>query len=225
MATKREVRAAVEELRRFHRIGTEILKGYGRRVTPSRDETNVMDGIRDRYELKAHTVRAIRRFADPERGYTTAELDELCQLCLSEQRNPTSLVVGLTLVRHLLTISNKSKRKEFQRQVIKRGWTHTRTKAELTRRFGFRRHRSGGRRPYIPDDVSGTLLQIDDMVTAWRRWFDRLSGEDDAGLKAKEVRLSDLAPRLRAELRKLDAAFESLQVEVNREQKSAATKV
>ena len=224
MATKQEVRAAVEELRRFHRIGTEILKGYGRRVAPSRDETNVMDGIRDRYELKAHMVRAVRRFADPEQGYTKPELDELCELCLSEQRNPTSLVVGLTLVRQLLTIASKSKRKKFQRQVIKHGWTHTRTKAELTNRFGFLRHRSGGRRPYIPDNVGGMLLQIDDTITAWRRWFDRLSGEDD-GLKGREVRLSDLAPRLKAELRKLDKAFNSVQVEVNREKQSAATKV
>ena len=81
MATKQEVRAAVEELRRFHRIGTEILKGYGRRVAPSTDETNVMDGIRDRYELKAHMVRAVRRFADPEQGYTKPELGELCKQC------------------------------------------------------------------------------------------------------------------------------------------------
>ena len=183
-----------------------------------------MDGIRDQYELKAHMVRAVRRFADPEQGYTKPELGELCKQCLSKDDNPMNLVVGLTFVRQLLTIHDKPARKKFQRQVIKRGWTHTRTKAELTNRFGFLRHRSGGRRPYIPDDVAGTLLQIDDTITAWRRWFDRLSGEDD-DLKAKEVRLSDLAPRLRAELRKLDKAFESLQLDVDKEQKAAAAKV
>lgn len=224
MATRQEVQAAVEELRRFHGIGGEILKAYGPRIAASKGETSVMDEICDRYELKTHHVRAIRRFADPEHGYSEAELDELCALCLSEQRNPTNLVVGLTLVRHLLSISNKSKRKEFQRQAIKHGWTHARTKTELARRFGFRRHRSGGRRPYIPDNVDGAILQIDDMVTAWRRWFDRLSGVD-VDLKAKEVRLSDLARGLRAKLRKLDEAFVSLQVEVEKEQESAAAEV
>ncbi len=126
-----------------------------------------------------------------------------------------------TLVRQLLTIHDKPARKKFQRQLIKRGWTHTRTKAELTRRFGFFRHRSGGRKPYIPDNVAGTVLQVDDMITAWRRWFDRLSSVD-ADLKGREVRLSKLAPGLQAELRKLDKAFKSVQVEVNREQPSAA---
>jgi len=212
MATRQEVRAAVEELRRFHKLGIAILKEYGRRAAASNDETSVMDEIRDRYELKAHHVRAVRRFADPKRGYSKPELDELCKLCLSKDDNPSSLVVGLTLVRHLLTIKDKPARRRFQAEMIKHGWTHTRTEAELTRRFGFRRHRSGGRRPYIPDDVDAAILQINDMVTAWRRWFDRLS--EDRALESKEVRLSDLAPELQSALGKVDRALKLLDVTV-----------
>ncbi|MCY2987636.1 MAG: hypothetical protein NTY19_07200 [Planctomycetota bacterium] len=213
-----EVQAGIDQLRKYHQVGTEILARYGRRAKPAAQtepgvdaepDKNTMAGICERYRLPTHVVRVLRRFADDEQGYTDSDLDELCAQCEESNR-----VVTLTQVSYLVTICDREKRRQFQRMMIRKGWKGSRTVAERIRQFG--RHRKGGRKAYIPEDRAGVLLQIQNTTTVWRRWFRRLSDEDDPTL---QVRLSDLQPELQDALRKVEKAMGSLDAKLPKPKK------
>jgi hypothetical protein len=194
--------AAIDRLREYHRVGTEILTEFG----PGRDPG--MDKISKRYGLGVHVVRVLRKFADEDHGYTEAELNELC--AQSEKHGYT---VGVTQLRHLVTIGDKKERARFQRQMIRGKWSNSETVAELVRRFG--RRRKGGRKPHVAADVPGVLLQLEGFAVAWRRWSERLADEDDDQVK---VRTSDLAKEVQAAVAKVTEAFAALNTVVSRPQ-------
>jgi len=191
--------AAIDRLREYHRVGTEILAEFG----PGRDPD--MDEISKSYGLEVHVIRVLRKFADDDHGYTEAELNELC--AQSEKHEYT---VGVTQLRHLVTIADKKERARFQRQMIRGKWTNSRTVSELIRRHGYRRR--GGRMPIIAQDVEGAVIQIQSLATTWRRWFDLFSGVSvPSGKKQLKVKLSDLPPELQRCLQQVDEAMLALE--------------
>lgn len=216
MATKAEVQAAIRELRQFHRTGKEILNMYGLRAIPGEHS---MKDMREHFSLPAHVIRAVRKFADPEHGYNKAELTELCELCGQHNR-----VVGLTLVRHLLTIPDKATRTQFQYDMIREGWTHSRTETELIRRYG--RRRQGGRIPKVAEDLDAALLQVEDLTISWRRFVQAFSERDASGGFQKtdaapeeprgKTKRSRVPRRLMEEIETVSGAIDHLNTSVSR---------
>lgn len=200
--------AAIDRLREYHRMGTEILTEFGAGRNPGMDE------IKNRYGLAVHVIRVLRKFADNKHGYTKAELNELCAQCLEH-----TYVVGLTQLRHLVTIGDKKVRARFQRQMIRGKWSNSETAAELVRRFG--RRRKGGRKPHVATDVPGVLVQLEGFAVAWRRWSDRFADADDGEVK---VRPADLPGEVQAAMAKVTKAFKAVIAAVAQEQEKSDRK-
>lgn len=191
-ATEAQIEAVRAKLREDHRLGKRIRKEYGQGVNWQKQ----MDEDRAQYGRRPFELRTLYKFADPEDGYTEAELDELCRECQHLRQKRT---VGLTAVRHLLTIKDRSKRRKFQSMMIRGGWSDQQTVAELKRHV--RPRWKGGRKPRVAEDVGGLLLQIESFVNNWCNWFDWLQEGDNERVK---VRLSELDRELQTLVREMD---------------------
>jgi hypothetical protein len=126
------------------------------------------DQVAKEMVLNVDTARKLAQFANPENGYTAAELRELCHRCDKHNYD-----LGRTFLMALLSVPRGAERDEFQTQMITEGWHRVRMQQELLARFGHRRH--GGRTPSIVKR-EGLLAQLNVLCGEWLRWHRRVMG-------------------------------------------------
>ncbi|NLX98222.1 MAG: hypothetical protein GXY83_18850 [Rhodopirellula sp.] len=190
---KAQVQEATAKLRTYHQLGLQLLK---KRKSDSRRWAD-MQAICERTGLPAHQIRTLRAFAAT---YTPDDLKQLCGECRQHDR-----VIGLTVVKHLVKFDDKRQRAQFQLRLIAGAWSNVRIVAELKREL--RPSWKGGRKPTIGEDKDGVLLQLKGFSISWRRWSERFADADDNEVK---VRPADLAPEVRAAMRRVTETFEVL---------------
>jgi hypothetical protein len=194
----------------MHETGLRLLKEV--------PETNAwgQHGIRDQARALgkgAQDVRALRRFADPIRGYDEAELAELIARCEEHGRD-----IGVSVIRMLLTIPDKSCRVELQQRILAEGWSVSKTGDEIIRRFG--RRRQGGRAPRVADDPESALIQVQEMAITWRRWVRAFvakaaSGEFTTSAPGPKAQQSPLPVELMQDIAAVSSSIDRLSTSVS----------
>lgn len=192
------VQEATAKLRAYHQLGLQLLRDHEPGVTRWAD----MQAICDRTGLPVHQIRTLRAFAAT---YTPDDLEELCGQCEQHGRP-----VGLMAIRHLVKFKNRRKRAQFQRRLIREGWSNVRIVAELKRVL--LRKWKGGRKPTIAEDVPGVLLQLQGFAVSWRRWTERLADQKDKGVK---IRLTDLSGKIQDAMAEVTKAFKAISAAVS----------
>ena len=194
IATPAQVAKTIAAIRHLHRIGVKSRTNHpGHLPTGSWKKEAAKAG------LHPDTFGKARVLADPDRGYTEDELDDLYRLC---RKHGTAF--GSSHVIKLLTVPNKAQRLAVQTEAVIGKWSQARLYAELKKRFG-RRRTVGGQKPIVPVDVNHACVQITDLCARWKRWFNVISETTDPD--AKPV-FEQLKPALR---RQLEATLESLE--------------
>jgi hypothetical protein len=135
--TPEEIQAAVAKVRAFYEVGQRSRKERSGRAAYADDEAGKDARAAG---INPDTLRAARRFADPERGYTTAELDVL----FAEFRE-FGFGFGTSSVIRLLSVWPRKQRARLQRKAIKGGWSLSRLEFEIAKEFGTRK--AGGINP------------------------------------------------------------------------------
>jgi len=143
----------------------------------------------------ARTMTAARRFADPDRGYTPDELEDLCQL-----RRPNGLPLHWGHVQQLITVPTKRIRRRLEREAAKEAWTSAELAVAVRQAIG-RRRPAHGRPMKRPATPGAGLLQLLADSSLWRRRCEVAVEEVE---KAAQGRLSrDLREQLDATLEEL----------------------
>ena len=215
--TQAELTPVARRLRGMYETGQRLLK-----EVPVTSEWG-QHGIRDQARALgkgAQDVRALRRFADPIRGYDKAELAQLIKQCEKHGRD-----IGIALIRALLTVPDKSCRAELQQRMLAEGWSVSKTGDEIIRRFG--RRRQGGRAPRVADDPEAALLQVQEMGITWKRWVQAFAAKntgagfllpvDGRDTKGKQDRRSRVPKDLAEEIEAVTSAIEKLSTSVGRQ--------
>ncbi len=195
-----EMQAAISKLRTYHQLGMQLLKEREPGVTRWAD----MQTVCERFNLAAHTIRTLRKFAAL---YSDVDLEQLCHQCEQHDR-----VVGLTVVRHLVKFEDRRKRAQFQSRLIAGAWCNSEIVARLKREL--RPGWKGGRKPRVAGDVPGVLLQLQGFAVSWCRWSERLADADDDEVK---IRRADLAPEVQAAMAKVSKAFKAVNAAVSQQ--------
>jgi hypothetical protein len=153
-ATSKEVAAAIAALQDYHARGGQLLRDFPV-GTPVQEDAQ-------RQGMNIDYLRAMRKFGDKKRGYTVAELKKLCGRCRKYHR-----ALGFSYVVRFLSISDRTKRGRFERDVIQRGWSCARMDMELLARFG--RQRQSGRTVQDVRTVSELLVTLESRCIQWSR--------------------------------------------------------
>ena len=202
MTSRRQaVAAAVRDLREFHKLGQELDTGARTARAAGRGRFIIAEAKRRGIGVK--TLYQARRFADPDKGYTRPELDELCALIRRYQpgQDPGRGVFRLRHVVRLLWVHPKAPRRALQRQAVEQGWTGTELDYRVTRLLG--RRSGGGRRRHLPRDPNDLLAQLEGLCESWRRWRAAPGGPPD--------RRGDLPEPVRAALQRASRGVLQLQ--------------
>lgn len=162
MATQAHNSSAVQRIREFHSLG---LKHKQRWKASSRGRrTTELRSIAARLSVSEDYLRKAIRFADPERGYSQEELDELCR-----QVAARGVQFGVSFVMELLSIPRESgQRTQLQGKAIDEGWSLKELK--LTTASLHLRRPGSGRRQQIAKDKSGVLIQLRQVTERWLRF-------------------------------------------------------
>jgi hypothetical protein len=107
-------------------------------------------------------------------------MEELVALCRRHHR-----AFPLSLLYKLVSIENRKDRRAFQQAAIAGHWSHARLSRELRARLGRRDEdldrKQRGRKPYIPEDITETLVQIEKMAFSFVRWQEHFSEKAKLG--------------------------------------------
>jgi hypothetical protein len=183
-STKRLDRA-IDELRRWHRIGARSLAW---RAWPGRPGAESVADEAARLGVSPEKLRLLQRFADPDTGFSAEQFERFCGECRRKGRVP-----GISKVLRLASVRRWGERKRLLQGLLREGWGFRRLETEMAARLGRRRH-SGGRRPRVADDRPGVLAQLDGLAERWVRWEHELS--------TRPVR-EELPPEVRKEIQKV----------------------
>ena len=154
---------------------------------------NALNKLAEESSLTKHQTWVFRRFADSDTGYTLQELQELLGLCRKHRyKLPTSFI-------ELLIRVPRTRRRQFERQLVKNRWSFQEAKHKVHDLAGKRR--SGGRRHTLPADREGRLRRIEEACASWQRLTeDLLAARNGAAL----------TPAVRQRLRKATAEVSRL---------------
>lgn len=210
------VEAAIRGIEAFHAAGAKLPAKGAHAGTYGKQEVGTAGG---RFGLSGETARQARQFADPEAGYTAADLEALYALMRAKQpRQPDgSPVYGRTHAVRLLSVRPKRDRVALQRAAVAGAWSAARLAAEIAARYGPRR--AGGRRPRVYGDETGLLGQLDRLCEGWRRLLAAVDRPRD-GEEPPHVVLADLPKDLRTKARAAGASVHALQRAIARRLKS-----
>lgn len=206
-----QVAAAVKAVRAFHELSRSLpakephRDGYGQGTVATEAE---------KHGLNPDTVRKARQFADPEHGYTVAEVNALCRSIRGVQNELDGAVFGRTHLIRLLSVPKKERGK-VQQSAIENGWSTAELEAHIATRFGSRR--DGGRKRRVPADVFGVLVQVESLCESWRRWAEAVVGDDRDAPQRNARKRVELPTELLESVLAATKAITDLHDEVNRE--------
>jgi hypothetical protein len=160
-----ELAQAVKQIRDWHKLGTRSLKA--RAWNARRAEGYVADEARELGTSAAYLTK-LRKFADPQKGYTEKQLERFCDQCRGSGRAP-----GISAILLLVTVPERRVREKLQRRMLDEDWGLKQLITEIRVIHG--RRRSGGRPPRVASNQRGILAQTDDLIETWLRWEKALS--------------------------------------------------
>jgi len=200
--TKQMVNAAVREIRKAHTQAKKIFKKYGHDANFGEgrlaEEANALSVNQD-------TIRKLRLFGDPKKGYSENDLTKLCKLCEEHQR-----ALGLTHVFKLVSVPKKGgQRRRIQRELFEQGWSKGQLDNEILARFG--RRKAGGKKPAIADSPAGVLAQIDGICFQLTRFVNELRSPEGASS------LASLSPEIQGQLVSVSAVVDQLRGSIETE--------
>jgi hypothetical protein len=174
---EQRVKEAVEDIRAFYKLGRknppqERRGRYGQESTRKQAEKR---GTTPQMLYKA------RQLADPKKGYTPREINDLISLMETVQpkQDDTKAIFSRTHLIRLLPVKPKELRNQLQKEAIEEGWSVPDLMAEIVKCKGRREH--GGRKHRMPADLAGLLVKVDSMAETWRRWYDSVYPESEGG--------------------------------------------
>jgi hypothetical protein len=162
------IEEAVRGVRDLHQIGRQSLVA---RPDQGRSSEGVAEDDARRFSLKANTLRKLRVFADPKRGYSQAELDDLCNSireCWDKfAKNGASF--GQTHLLRLVGVSKSNReRARIQSRMFQHGWSTAALEDAIFQKYG--RRGSGGRKAVLGTGVPGLLCRLDRLSESWLRF-------------------------------------------------------
>ena len=199
MATQRTARRKVarpaadnrqvkESIRRLKETYAKAKKS--RAELKSSKGTVTLDEQAAKYKTNHDYIAQMSRFADPKRGFTAGELQQLCRWAAAYGRT-----VGFPFVIRVMTIHDKHERMRFLEKVFRNGTSLREVNALLMQRYG--RRGQGGRHPRSLGNLSELLLGIERLTNSWNRLYEFLRADDgtDAS-RSRQVSWSDLPSNL-----------------------------
>ena len=163
-ANAADLETTLKELRRYYETGRKLHA----KLEPSpvfRQLKAQAPHLSD--AMKLYYAKAL---ADPQRGYTPREFNQLCALCRQHQ-----FALGTAALTRLIAVPKKH-RPAFQLKAIKGHWTNQRLIMAIRQRFGRRRPNAGNRvRP--PQDTGEALYRLSRICHAWNGLHESLTRE------------------------------------------------
>lgn len=190
---------AIEKLQRFHELGSAA----------PRHRENFGEGklVRQAEELRinADTLRKGRAFADPEKGYSRAELKQLIRQLQSHDYVNPNWKFGISHMIRLISVpKDGGHRLSLQQELITKEWSCAQLDDVIRQRYKLRD--VGGRRRRVPEDSAGLLTQVAKECDRWNRWFLSLKRDDNTpplsrlprSVKSQIRQITELISRLKA---------------------------
>jgi hypothetical protein len=198
------VSAAINELKKAHTIGREIIAKYGREKELG---SQLIADLAERHGVKFNRIRICRQLA---LGYTAEKLTELYALS-RESQHP----LGMMILIRALKVADTEKRDEYLQQAIKEGWSLTEVETKLFGRFD--RREKVGRKLKLPEQPEELMAELEGWCMKWQRLGTQLErkGPDP------HLRLSDLTPTVQKRLKDAIAAIGRLEQAVGKYLKKA----
>lgn len=207
---RQQVAAAVKAVRAFHEFGRSLPAKQSHR---DGYRQGTVDAEAEKHGLNPDTVRKARQFADPERGYTVAELNALCRSIREVQEGQDGPVFGRTHLIRLLSVPKKQRAK-VQASAIKNGWSTADLEAHIAAAFGRRRH--GGRNRQVPPDLMGVLVQLEGLCESWRRWAAAVTPPDGDAPRQRDTERVRMPAKLLETVASATRAIADLHEQVSR---------
>jgi hypothetical protein len=193
---------ADQQLRQMHAEGRQIRDRLDGLTKPGKTVSTIRRAARDLSINLDYAWKSLR-FADPARGFSEAELEQLCKWVRRYRR-----IVGRAMIGKLLTVPKRS-RMTFAERMLREGWSLSELDAELARRYG--RRKQGGRRPKMLENLKATLIGLDAKCLSWSRLADYLHQPRDTDPPGQRlVHLEDLPDDVRRSIVKVDRAIREL---------------
>lgn len=165
---------------------------------------------RDRRYTNADVLRKAMVLADPDRGYTQAEVAELKARVRAAGDNFTTPNVrfGVTHLLRLLAVPKaRGERAKLLDRCLENGWSTAELEAEIRKRR-LHRGRSGGRRPRVGRTASDVLAHLALVCDSWGRLARELERRADES--GRQAGLDALPSEVAAAFRKAAAAVTKL---------------
>jgi hypothetical protein len=201
-APKKQVDAAVRTVRAIFDEGV-TLRNMLRKAT-ARGERKMawVEKEAEKRGMNRDYLWKAMMFTDPETGFNTDELEELCRLVKDNRR-----IVGRAFVAKLVSIPKKS-RMMFAEEILTKGLSLNELDDLLTQRYG--RRKRGGRRPRMLANRKDTLVGLDSMCVSWTRMFQFLSEEPAPRTSGRSIRLAGLPDDVRVAVQVVDNSMQVL---------------
>ena len=191
-----EVKHAIAKLREFYRHGQEapVGRNHGQHSIASAAK---------HAGYNEDTLRKARVFANPEVGYTQAELDELIDQLKSHKYSDKGWRFGRTHIIRLISVKNRAERKILQDEVVDRELTCSQLDRVIRQRYGSRKR--AGRHRFLPTERTELLSEIDHECDSWSRLWQSFTRSEEG-----KSRLGQLPKSVQTRLRKTVDVIEEL---------------
>ncbi|MFO0804151.1 MAG: hypothetical protein U0791_13640 [Gemmataceae bacterium] len=158
----------------MHGIGRRSLKAHPGRHAGADAANEARD-----FRITPYLLRKARVFADPKRGCTAKELNNLCKSIRScwHAFADNGASFGRTHVLRLVSVPKSGRRRaSIQEAMFENGWSTAELESEIFRRYG--RRGQGGRKGEIGTKVGGILVRLDRLCTGWLRFHGQLAARE-----------------------------------------------
>lgn len=158
-----EVEKSAKEILALLRKGARVAKWLEKN---GGHDTNAAERAATRFKLRDEDdARKLARLATPETGFTEIQIEELTELAIEH-----GFLLRPTPLKRLLAVRDRKKRMAMARRMIRKGWSQSRTEAEV------REHNSGpghqtaaGRPPRVPETPAQLLDEFVRLSVRWVR--------------------------------------------------------
>ena len=124
-------------------------------------------------------VRRAIQLADPERGFTEADISDTIRLAKAKEHRHLLRVTSLI---RLLLVDTQETRMELAQRMIREDWTQPQVEAAVREHANDPKRgprRGGGRPPRSPTSPKQIIDEFERLATKWRRFREHLDGVDE----------------------------------------------
>ena len=175
--TLKDATEAVKNIRAFYGRAQAAAKDVGDAAGDQKKARLEATRRRHRFRSVADVRRAIQ-LADPERGFTEADISDMIRLAKAKEHRHQLRVTSLV---RLLLVDAKETRMELARRMIREDWTQPQVEAAVREHANDPKRgprRGGGRPPRSPTSPKQIVDEFERLATKWRRFREHLDGVD-----------------------------------------------